>query len=294
MCRSVTFISHSFIDGEDILRILENDLVLRHDSIWPHGLNFQLHIDSLLEVSEFRKSCLRHHWPPDGDTIAEQIDMVQLRSQVTSAPTELAVPPMPPPVKTKAVKQKPPFVLTDDEDFPSVSADEDDTPTDERAHSPSSSAFSTSTFVVVEGDSSPETVNDDKKPPVRTPAPVSRPLSAGKMKDVKKLGSQGSASPAKKPASTSRPTTPRTPKSRTNGAKTNHNGDMNGQDKNDDGMQRSCSASSLSSSEGKRGGRAATDSPSKKAGARTPRQRPTSGRTKPPDQSRLPVAGGKK
>lgn len=67
-------------DGRDILRILENDVILKHDCIWPHGLNFSLHIDSLLEVSEFRKSCLRHHWPPETDTVDEpEVNLDRLR-----------------------------------------------------------------------------------------------------------------------------------------------------------------------------------------------------------------------
>lgn len=72
-------------DSNRILRILENDLILKHDCIWPHGLNFSLHIDSLLEVSEFRKSCLRHHWPPETDAVEEkEIDLNRLRRQVAS------------------------------------------------------------------------------------------------------------------------------------------------------------------------------------------------------------------
>lgn len=53
---------------------------MKHDCIWPHGLNFSLHIDSLLEVSEFRKSCLRHHWPPETDTVDEpEVNLDRLR-----------------------------------------------------------------------------------------------------------------------------------------------------------------------------------------------------------------------
>ena len=59
-------------DGERLERILQNDLILKHDSIWPHGLNVQLHLDSLIEVTEFRRSCLRHHWPPEYDTAARE------------------------------------------------------------------------------------------------------------------------------------------------------------------------------------------------------------------------------
>jgi hypothetical protein len=64
-------------------------LILKHDCIWPHGLNFQLHVDSLLEVSEFRKSCLRHHWPPAGDIVSDEIDLERLRQQVACGEHEL-------------------------------------------------------------------------------------------------------------------------------------------------------------------------------------------------------------
>lgn len=65
------------------MRILENDLILKHDCIWPHGLNFSLHVNSLLEVSEFRKSCIRHNWPPDGDALDSlEISLDNLRIQV--------------------------------------------------------------------------------------------------------------------------------------------------------------------------------------------------------------------
>eukprot|EP00914_Ancora_sagittata_P021277 GHVO01041895.1.p1 GENE.GHVO01041895.1~~GHVO01041895.1.p1 ORF type:complete len:531 (+),score=62.96 GHVO01041895.1:121-1713(+) len=70
-------------DSEKVLRVLENDLILKHDCIWPHGLNFQLNISSLLEVSEFRKSCLRHHWPPEGDAGDDEINLPLLRAQVS-------------------------------------------------------------------------------------------------------------------------------------------------------------------------------------------------------------------
>ncbi|ELU15821.1 hypothetical protein CAPTEDRAFT_215767 [Capitella teleta] len=70
-------------DSEKVLRVLENDLILKHDCIWPHGLNFKLNISSLLEVSEFRKSCLRHHWPPEGDVGDEEINLRLLREQVS-------------------------------------------------------------------------------------------------------------------------------------------------------------------------------------------------------------------
>src|SRR6218665_2318048 len=76
-------------DGADILRILENDVILKHDCIWPHGLNFSLHIDSLLEVSEFRKSSLRHHWPPESDVVDEaEVSLDRLRRIEKTSPRE--------------------------------------------------------------------------------------------------------------------------------------------------------------------------------------------------------------
>jgi len=73
--RSVLFaaaLNAVFADGERLERILENDLILKHDSIWPHGLNLCLHMDSLIEVTEFRRSCLRHGWPPEYDTATRE------------------------------------------------------------------------------------------------------------------------------------------------------------------------------------------------------------------------------
>jgi hypothetical protein len=70
------------------VRILENDLVLKHDTIWPHGLNGALHIETPVEVAEFRRSCLRHRWPPEYDTAARPdpvLDLERLRRQIASA-----------------------------------------------------------------------------------------------------------------------------------------------------------------------------------------------------------------
>lgn len=62
------------------MRILENDVILRHDCIWPRGLNFTLHVHSILEIAEFRKSCVRHHWPPEADISDEpEINLDRLR-----------------------------------------------------------------------------------------------------------------------------------------------------------------------------------------------------------------------
>ena len=94
-----------FSDEERVLRVMENDLILKHDCIWPHGLNFQLHIDSLLEVSEFRKSCLRHQWPPEAEVDDEEISLPRLRRQI-EIQDEGVMPEVPPealdtPKKTK-------------------------------------------------------------------------------------------------------------------------------------------------------------------------------------------------
>lgn len=62
------------------MRILENDVILKHDCIWPRGLNFTLHVHSILEIAEFRKSCVRHHWPPEADISDEpEINLDRLR-----------------------------------------------------------------------------------------------------------------------------------------------------------------------------------------------------------------------
>ena len=62
--------------------MIENDEILRHDCIWPHGLNLSLHIDSQLEIAEFRRSCVRHSWPPASDDVTGDIDLPQLRKKV--------------------------------------------------------------------------------------------------------------------------------------------------------------------------------------------------------------------
>lgn len=90
------FIPVEATDGDGFLRVLENDLIMKHDSIWPHGLNFRLHIDTLFEVSEFRRSCIRHQWPPQEDTVVgDTIDFVQVRKAYAEfrnfSGTELAV-----------------------------------------------------------------------------------------------------------------------------------------------------------------------------------------------------------
>ena len=73
-----------FVEGDEVMRVLENDVILRHDSIWPHGLNVSLHIRTPTEISEFRKSCSRHRWPPEAETISEQeIDLERLRKHIS-------------------------------------------------------------------------------------------------------------------------------------------------------------------------------------------------------------------
>ena len=119
-CKYVNDISVVISDDEKVLRILENDLILKHDSIWPHGLNFRLHIDSLLEVSEFRKSCLRHHWPPSSDPVSKTLDLGKLRRQVQAGDTEIPEPePMEastPKTKGKKPKPRPEWVGANEED----------------------------------------------------------------------------------------------------------------------------------------------------------------------------------
>jgi len=76
-------------DGQRLLRILENDLILKHDTIWPHGLNNTLHIEAAVEVTEFRRSCLRHRWPPEYDTATRpetELDLDRVRKQISAAP----------------------------------------------------------------------------------------------------------------------------------------------------------------------------------------------------------------
>jgi len=50
-------------DGDSLLRVLENDTILQHDAVWPHGLNFRLSVTSFVELTQLRASCRRHGWP---------------------------------------------------------------------------------------------------------------------------------------------------------------------------------------------------------------------------------------
>ncbi|CAH1783701.1 unnamed protein product [Owenia fusiformis] len=45
------------------LDILENDMMLKHDTVWPYGLNLNIHMTYWC-VPKFRESCLVHKWPP--------------------------------------------------------------------------------------------------------------------------------------------------------------------------------------------------------------------------------------
>lgn len=97
-------------DDERVMRVLENDLILKHDSIWPHGLNSHININSLLEVSEFRKSCIRHSWPPESDSLEEEdletINLTKLRKAILDAETEILFEEPGEPTKAKP-KEKP-------------------------------------------------------------------------------------------------------------------------------------------------------------------------------------------
>lgn len=84
-------------DDFRFFHILENDLILKHDSIWPRGLNRMLHLTTCVEVSELRNSCLRHRWPfasdvAAQDTVTKDIDLTVLRKRLQSAPTSPAAP----------------------------------------------------------------------------------------------------------------------------------------------------------------------------------------------------------
>lgn len=78
------YCKHAHTASDDVLRICENDVILKHDSVWPHGLNNNLHLGNIVAISEFRKSCFRHHWPPsDGDPIADvTIDVRKVKASL--------------------------------------------------------------------------------------------------------------------------------------------------------------------------------------------------------------------
>ena len=68
-----------------MLRIAANDVIIRHDALWPRGLNELLYVQTPLEVAELRLSCLRHRWPPvdadmrPGET---QVNLPRLRARL--------------------------------------------------------------------------------------------------------------------------------------------------------------------------------------------------------------------
>jgi len=69
-------------DGDSLLQILENDTILRHDSVWPYGLNFRLSVTSLVELAQFRTSCRRHQWPKSRDSDMGDDDVTQSQGRL--------------------------------------------------------------------------------------------------------------------------------------------------------------------------------------------------------------------
>ena len=155
-----------------MLRVLENDLILKHDCIWPHGLNFRLSISSLLEVSEFRKSCLRHHWPPNGDISEGDLDLPKLRQQVLKAPISPTssdggtVPS--PPSSDKSCEVKP------------------ERPKSAKAATPRSSKPSTSAPAPTEAPAKSPRPTTPRKLPATPKSPVKRPQSASAIRSTAK------------------------------------------------------------------------------------------------------------
>jgi len=72
-----------------------NDVIMRHDALWPGGLNEMLYVQTPLEVAELRLSCVRHRWPPidvhlqPHDT---QLNLARLRSRLHHQPSPAATP----------------------------------------------------------------------------------------------------------------------------------------------------------------------------------------------------------
>jgi len=66
-------------DSESLLRILENDTILRHDTVWPYGLNFRLSVTSFVELAQLRTSCRRHRWPTSHDPDMDDDDVTQVQ-----------------------------------------------------------------------------------------------------------------------------------------------------------------------------------------------------------------------
>ena len=173
-----------FSDDEKILRILENDLILKHDCIWPHGLNFSLHVDSLLEVSEFRKSCIRHNWPPDGDALDSlEIDVEKLRNQIQNMPSmEIPVADAAPIRKktTKLPKEEPRPEWSDD-----FRLDRKPRPEKEKEERPSSPASVTSENAEMTS-STTSSSSDTQKHQTTVSTPKKKPTQSKPVSVVKK------------------------------------------------------------------------------------------------------------
>jgi len=62
-----------------------NDVIMRHDALWPGGLNELLYVQTPLEVAELRQSCLRHRWPPADAELQPretQLNLTRLRARL--------------------------------------------------------------------------------------------------------------------------------------------------------------------------------------------------------------------
>ncbi len=173
---------------------MENDLILKHDCIWPHGLNFSLHVDSLLEVSEFRKSCIRHNWPPDGDALDSlEINVEKLRSQIQNVPTiEVPVAQVAPMRKKKPKEEK-------DEERPQWSDDFriDRKAKDDRPASPASVTSENAEMT----SSTTSSSSDTQKQQAAAAASASTPASGRKQPQNKPLSGVKKTSARKPPGS---------------------------------------------------------------------------------------------
>jgi len=68
-----------------------NDVIIRHDALWPRGLNELLYVQTPLEVAELRLSCLRHRWPSvDADLQPRdaQLNLPRLRARLQQSPSD--------------------------------------------------------------------------------------------------------------------------------------------------------------------------------------------------------------
>lgn len=80
-------------DDDRMLRIVMNDVIIRHDALWPRGLNELLYLQTPLEVAQLRLSCLRHRWPPvDADLppCDAQLNLIRLRTRLQRSPPSVA------------------------------------------------------------------------------------------------------------------------------------------------------------------------------------------------------------